>query len=246
MVDKIDGYQSLGGADKIKWGRDVSTGVVDNRKETNRLRQDFENTTASNRTTTNALSEQILIIAQTQEELRIQQEALEAQQLLLESQQDSIEIQQAYLNSLTTNSISGPDVSSNDVSGALVVSGQTDPALTFTLPQDLKCKITLRGTARLAVSWASTTTFANVSIITGVRMDGALYGGGQGSAYLSFGPNGVNGNVASRALIEAQVIVDITAGTHTASSYFSFQGNGASANMVVDNPTLTVEVIGLP
>ena len=245
MVNKLPEPRVNGEA--YPWARDINYRLPAAEESISRFRQDFLNANSSQTNVTNLLGEQVNTLQQQQALLEQQQQTLAEQQQALEDQQAAVIAQQAYLASLVTYAIQTGTVSSTDTSGGLITSGDTNPSLTFTLPQELKCRITLRASASMAVSGNSASVFTNGQIFSAIGMDGAIYSGGQGTAYVSLQPgSGANHNIATTTDIVSQVIVDLAAGTHTAYSRWQFRANAVSANLRVLAPVLTVDVIGLP
>lgn len=214
--------------------------LMGNRRQEKKVNPDVANSFRANASSISYLNRQDKAIKEAQD-------AIAAQQVALEAAVATIASQQAYLASLVTYTIQTGTVSSTDTSGSIITSGTSDPSLTFTLPQALKCRITLRASASLSVSGNAGSTFTNGSIFSAIGMDGAVYSGGRGTAYISTQPgSGANHSAATTTDIVSQVIVDLAAGSHTAYSEWRFQANAVSANLRVLNPVLTVDVIGLP
>lgn len=233
MVDKIDGYQSLGGSDKIKWGRTVSEGLTGQKADLARLRQDFQNTTASNRTTTAALSEQILTLEQ-------QQLLLEAQQEQLTAQQAELTAQQAYQASLVTVSADIPTFNSGDV--PYLGGGQIN---WLTTPTSLSLSVTVAApTGRILVTYGC----PEMSVTSGAGSAAGL----MGIDLLDDNPRfttrffiGTSGTWLGSA-ISRQKVLDVTPGNVTVRARFgAFSGSPDSPAPTVNyrEPWMSIQVI---
>jgi uncharacterized coiled-coil protein SlyX len=158
----------------------------------------------------------------------------------------SLQAQINYQGTLRTFRATSDDDVFNNTPGGFVEAPETAPGLTFDLIEPMVVAITLRGIARIIAS-GPTSGFLNGTALIRYRLDGALSNAiGRSYGSQTVPSDGGNHGLAVDTLIEASDVVTLGAGSHTVTSYYSTQVNGASGSVRIEDQSVTVQILNRP